>query len=576
MSLLTEASLIVTPNAYNVNKLYSVIPNTTLGDMDVSRGSSATRVNEQGLIEIARTNLVLQSQTLENASWSKVGANSAIAPVVTANAGTAPDGTMTADRVQFDCVGSLQADRSYILQTLVTTIGTRYYQSIYVKAFSSGQVGKKLRIAADGLTGLSSVITLTANWERVVLNELATSATTYFIVETRGTYTTSTGTTADVLLWGAQLEAGETATEYIPTVASIRTKFAGITQDGSSASNIPRIDYTGGGCPSILVEPQRTNYCLNSNDLSQSQWINLTTNTTITRITSGGIAGEFDRLTTTGTGTQGRFVQTSILIGTNAVFSVYLKGTGQVSIGIFNAGQTTNIPLTLTTQWQRFETKITTGIAGYMDFSIYVFGGSTVDVSSSQLEFATYATSYIPTVAGTVTRTADVISKTGISSLIGQIEGTLYAEVIIKNTENQICASIQRDSGINHIFISQFLNKRQFSLRANNVTIFNYNVGVFLSGTNKVALVYNTNGNISAFLNGVKVSTLSTSAFAFSNTLDSLQIFDDGYYSSQNTTNNKSTILFKTALTDDQCILLTGPSFSSYPEMASALIYTLQ
>ena len=58
MSLLTEASLIVTPNAYNVNKLYSVIPNTTLGDMDVSRGSSATRVNSGGLIEIARTNLV--------------------------------------------------------------------------------------------------------------------------------------------------------------------------------------------------------------------------------------------------------------------------------------------------------------------------------------------------------------------------------------------------------------------------------------------------------------------------------------------------------------------------------------
>ena len=72
MSLLTEASLIVTPNAYNVGKLYSVIPNTTLGDMDVSRGSSATRVNEQGLIEIARTNLLLQSQTFEDASWTKM------------------------------------------------------------------------------------------------------------------------------------------------------------------------------------------------------------------------------------------------------------------------------------------------------------------------------------------------------------------------------------------------------------------------------------------------------------------------------------------------------------------------
>jgi len=180
---------------------------------------------------------------------------------------------------------------------------------------------------------------------------------------------------------------------------------------------------------------------------------------------------------------------------------------------------------------------------------MYVYG--------AQTELGAYATSYIPTVAASVTRNADVISKTGISSLIGQTEGTMYAEVIIKNTENQICASIQRDGGINHIFISQSNNKRQFSLRANSVTIFSYNVGVFLSGTNKVALVYNTNGNISAFLNGVKVSTLSTSAFSFSNTLSSLQLFDDGYYSTQNTTNNKATILYKTALSDSECISLT-------------------
>jgi hypothetical protein len=32
----------------------------------------------------------------------------------------------------------------------------------------------------------------------------------------------------------------------------------------SVASNVPRIDYTGGGCPSILLEPQRTNIVLNS------------------------------------------------------------------------------------------------------------------------------------------------------------------------------------------------------------------------------------------------------------------------------------------------------------------------
>ena len=51
MSLLEKASLVVTPNGYKAGKLYSVIPNTALGDMDVVRATTATRVNSLGLIE---------------------------------------------------------------------------------------------------------------------------------------------------------------------------------------------------------------------------------------------------------------------------------------------------------------------------------------------------------------------------------------------------------------------------------------------------------------------------------------------------------------------------------------------
>ena len=52
MSLLNSASLCVTPNAYKEGTLYSVIPNTSLGDMTVVRATTATRVNSAGLVEL--------------------------------------------------------------------------------------------------------------------------------------------------------------------------------------------------------------------------------------------------------------------------------------------------------------------------------------------------------------------------------------------------------------------------------------------------------------------------------------------------------------------------------------------
>ena len=367
----------------------------------------------------------------------------------------------------------------------------------------------------------------------------------------------------------------------VRATTATRVNSAGVIE--SVAINVPRLDYTGGGCPSILVEPARTNLLLRSEEFDNASWTKTFATITANVTTAPDGTMTADKLVDDATLNQHRINQTpTAAIGTYT-FSVFLKkaeiDTANMRIGLSGAdfnlttGTTSGALVGITSTiknygngWYRCSITKTTIIANDVcrinlkDSLNNTYTGNGVDgfyLWGAQLELGSYDTSYIPTTTASVTRNADVISQTGISSLIGQTEGTLYAEVIIKNTENQICASIQRDSGINYIFIAQLGNKRQFSLRANSVTIFNYNVGVFLSGTNKVALVYNTNGTISAFLNGVKVSTLSTSAFAFSNTLDSLQIYDDGYYASQNTTNNKSTILFQTALTDGQAISLT-------------------
>lgn len=52
MSLLTQASLVLTPNAYKSSKLYSIIPSNGNGDMTFTRAlSTATRINSSGVIE---------------------------------------------------------------------------------------------------------------------------------------------------------------------------------------------------------------------------------------------------------------------------------------------------------------------------------------------------------------------------------------------------------------------------------------------------------------------------------------------------------------------------------------------
>ena len=50
-NLLEKASILTTPTAYDNGKILSVKPNTSVGDFDFTRNSTATRVNSEGLIE---------------------------------------------------------------------------------------------------------------------------------------------------------------------------------------------------------------------------------------------------------------------------------------------------------------------------------------------------------------------------------------------------------------------------------------------------------------------------------------------------------------------------------------------
>ena len=62
-NLLDKASIVTTPTAYNNGKILSVKPNTSVGDFDFTRNSSATRTNSQVLtLQLLRLKLGREAQ----------------------------------------------------------------------------------------------------------------------------------------------------------------------------------------------------------------------------------------------------------------------------------------------------------------------------------------------------------------------------------------------------------------------------------------------------------------------------------------------------------------------------------
>jgi len=255
MSLLTQASLILTPTAYKTSKLYSIVPSSGNGDMTVVRATTATRVNSSGLFESVainvprlnydangsasillepqRTNFLLRSQELDNSTiWTNISVGTGVNPIRTANTTISPDGTLTADTLVFDRgIGNTSSDNSTIQQSItIATTGT-YYFYVYLKATTSGDIGKQLFIRC-GNTGNLQAITLTSTWLKFETTASVNSGSNSFQIGNRGTFSTSNSVSADI--WGVQLEQGAYSTSYIPTTTTALTR----NLDALSRSNI--------------------------------------------------------------------------------------------------------------------------------------------------------------------------------------------------------------------------------------------------------------------------------------------------------------------------------------------------
>jgi hypothetical protein len=140
--------------------------------------------------------------------WTASSAGTGSTPTVTANFATAPDGTLTAERVQFDLNGgSTTSDQSDIAIDLKRQLfsGTSYTFSVW--AWTNDSSSKTIRVRdASSRTTIATNFTIDGTPTKYTFTSTSGSTgTTDFLIRLRGGLGMSDS--ADVILWNAQLDA---------------------------------------------------------------------------------------------------------------------------------------------------------------------------------------------------------------------------------------------------------------------------------------------------------------------------------------------------------------------------------
>ena len=605
-TLLEQASLVMIPSGYKEDVVYSQIPTNGNGDLSFTRASNGTRINSAGLVEVCPWNLAQYSEDFSNGVWSIQGSS------ISSDSTTAPNGTTTADTL----IESNTTDEHNRFQEL--NIGTgEFTYSIYLKYFNTDYcalyvfnpslggvrywvnvntltAGTSANIGSGIGTTSLSLASVGSGWVRASITFTNPSGVCRFYVanaQSNGGATTYAGNgTNGLYVWGAQLNIGSTAKPYFPTTDRL---------------NVPRLTYQngGGGCPSLLLEKQSTNLVQYSEQFDNSgSWSYSECSATANQAISPDGTQNADKLIESSANTIHEIYQgLTLTSGTAYTNTIYAKSAERTQIAInfvsggfgqgsqvianlsngtlgsvTNYGGVTGSSATIQNMgngWYRISLTMTpvSTATFYADYSPAVNGNpfyqgngtSGVYIWGAQIEASSYPTSYIPTTSASATRVADACSKTGISSLIGQSQGTIFVDVIYD--ANILSISGGSDQPIIAISDGTFQNYISLLLQGSNdnrVIAYCITSGVSqalilssaqTSGTIKIAVSYNSN-YFALFVNGVKIGQDTSISIPATNSLNIGSYLALG---SQFNTNLKETALWKVQLTDAECIALT-------------------
>jgi hypothetical protein len=362
-----------------------------------------------------------------------------------------------------------------------------------------------------------------------------------------------------------------------------------VNKDGlieTVGSDMPRIDYKDNSKGALLLEPQRSNLLPYSGNFST--WAEVFAEGTISDIISPNGTDYGIKITDNNVNNTHR-IQLGVTTASSGSFtySLFLK-KGTLTTAYFQvfSGTTAsnaNVDLengTITSgglginhtiedygnDWYRCSisgTLASTSTTVYLytkQSGSYVGNGDYLYAWGAQLEQGSYATSYIPTQGGAVTRLADSCNNGGNEQVINSTEGVLYAEIsALANDLTTRIISLSDNTTSNRILIKydNIVNRLEFFVIVAGIAQYSFIAIVDdLLTYNKIALKYKTN-DFQVYFNGIELDSSVSGNTISANTLTTLK-FQASNGTSDFYGNVKDVRLYNTALTDQELQALTS------------------
>ena len=365
----------------------------------------------------------------------------------------------------------------------------------------------------------------------------------------------------------------------LPFDFSRASKATRVNKDGlieEVGSGQPRIDFQGNTKGALLLEPQRTNSLVQSNQFDTT-WINNQSNETESGIGFGGL----NYWTINKTAANGYIKQDLSASGT-LTLSVYAKKGNLNWIRIIATGGTST-PSTwfdlengevgsanfftedakidfVGNGWYRCSITIDVGTINGVRFypsqaNNDVSGTSgNINIQAAQLEVGSYPTSYIPTSGSAVTRLSELnpFERTDLVSknLVGGTEMTWFLDSYVFNrSATSVSPKIENITDGNIFIGLNVTNDTSLNIRhKDGTTAANTSSVSFTNGQRVKVAIRIIGTSATAFINGVKVGDFTSS---------SIDSFDKFSSTNGNPYNINDLKLYNTALTDQELKSLT-------------------